>query len=180
MAALSLRNLQPLSDVVVFSFVAKLKSDIVGLSLLIKWPEPADNIFPCWVFSTTTEYVNLSLICYGDMPTQPQGTKVRNFNIAEKDDISYYASFVGTYFLKCKRSQGNVTLSVSCGMVEPEVDFLMSEEITQGVRSSTRVGRLAKERLHKVPAEPPDWNDEFKDPKLLLVVDIGSARELEK
>ncbi|GKF53302.1 hypothetical protein Tco_0160212, partial [Tanacetum coccineum] len=28
-----------------------------------------------------------------------------------------------------------------------------------------------------VPAEPPDWNDEFKDPNLLLAVDIGSARE---
>ncbi|GJV75623.1 hypothetical protein Tco_1507207 [Tanacetum coccineum] len=28
-----------------------------------------------------------------------------------------------------------------------------------------------------VPAEPPDWNDEFKDPKFLLVVDIGSAKE---
>ncbi|GJU94927.1 hypothetical protein Tco_1319683 [Tanacetum coccineum] len=32
-------------------------------------------------------------------------------------------------------------------------------------------------KFQKVPAEPPDWNDEFKDPKLLLVVDIGSARE---
>ncbi|GJU98853.1 hypothetical protein Tco_1328124 [Tanacetum coccineum] len=29
-----------------------------------------------------------------------------------------------------------------------------------------------------VPTEPPDWNDEFKYPKLLLVVDIGSAKEI--
>ncbi|GJZ37326.1 RNA-directed DNA polymerase, eukaryota, reverse transcriptase zinc-binding domain protein, partial [Tanacetum coccineum] len=29
----------------------------------------------------------------------------------------------------------------------------------------------------EVPAEPPDWNDEFKDPNLLLAVDTGSARE---
>ncbi|GJX22056.1 hypothetical protein Tco_0226501 [Tanacetum coccineum] len=164
MAALSQRNLQPLCDVVVCSFVAKLKSDRVGLSLLIKWHghmRDDDNL----PFTMRGSFTHVSWL----------GSHIESVIAA----ITYSGYVVPTMAALSLRNLQPLSDVVVCSFVAKlNYDIvglsllIKCQEITQGVRSSTRVGRLAKERLHKVPAEPPDWNDEFKDPKLLLVVDM--------
>ncbi|GJX06322.1 hypothetical protein Tco_0194254 [Tanacetum coccineum] len=86
--------------------------------------------------------------------------QVRNFDIAEKDDISYYVGFVGNqslvhgnnnrvcfqeHIFKNAKGAKNVTLNVSCAMVEPEVDFLMKERCWKVRETSSLRGRLVEE-----------------------------------
>ncbi|GJW65926.1 hypothetical protein Tco_0117810 [Tanacetum coccineum] len=137
------------------------------------------NSYSCSIDSSRNsdfKWPSLPLYCLASMEATMPGFGVAHEGEKETYAKHYQCVMNSNYMYAGLKKIGNLTeqrrLNNSNGYPGKNLRKLQNQEITQGVRSSTRVGRLAKGRLHKVPVEPPDWNDEFKDPKLLLVVDM--------